>query len=282
MARKKSTPQLGISAKATANIGATATYSVKKEIKETVPADVSRAKAAAWLSLISPLTEWAGLKADQLNYKRALLRLQREETLTRIAQKIRKFSLSSEKRDLIPTKFIVEYLEKASLESPDDPLVDLWANLLVSAASDYGSHHLHFVNIINQLDAKQAKLFSSLIGTKKRRDLELAHDNIGMYFTQQDIQSTIVSTFDKKDIWDEDEICDEVIDMLDILGSEAIHSSVEMKDETKTYFDINLRSNYEDENEIDYKILESLRLIELVKIPFTPIKNFEITLQYYQ
>src|SRR6266567_3089259 len=51
---------------------------------QQVPADVTRAKAGAWLDLISPLTEWAGLKGDALRHKREMLRVQREDVLAEI------------------------------------------------------------------------------------------------------------------------------------------------------------------------------------------------------
>lgn len=88
--RKKS-PGRNNGLKATARIEAVAraTYQRKKTITETIPPDVSRAKASAWLTLLSPITEWAGLKGDALNFKRRLLRVQQEETLVRVAKAVR-------------------------------------------------------------------------------------------------------------------------------------------------------------------------------------------------
>lgn len=94
-----------IEASAIAKVGAT--YSVVKKVTEVVPEDITRAKAASWLDLISPLTEWAGLKGDQLRSKRDILRLQQEETLARIAEVIKSKGPLKPGVSQIPTKFIV-------------------------------------------------------------------------------------------------------------------------------------------------------------------------------
>src|SRR5664279_3558997 len=86
MPRKPKQPANPVKIEAIASAKLSAGYSVQKKVTETVPEDVTRAKASSWLDLISPLTEWAGLTGDSLRYKRNILRLQREETLTRIGQ----------------------------------------------------------------------------------------------------------------------------------------------------------------------------------------------------
>ncbi|HWA48884.1 MAG TPA: hypothetical protein VG742_11450, partial [Dongiaceae bacterium] len=62
--KKQSKPKLGATAKLEGVVSAR--YSRNHSIKETIPADVTRAKTGAWLDLISPFTEWAGLKGDEL------------------------------------------------------------------------------------------------------------------------------------------------------------------------------------------------------------------------
>jgi hypothetical protein len=80
--RRKKIQAPNISAKATARLEAVAkaTYHRNRTTTEIVPPDVSRAKAGAWLTLLSPITEWVGLKGDALNFQRRLLRIQQEET----------------------------------------------------------------------------------------------------------------------------------------------------------------------------------------------------------
>jgi hypothetical protein len=59
MARKKASI-VGVRAEAItkAELVAKATYQRKHSTTEVVPPDVTRAKAGAWLDLISPITEW--------------------------------------------------------------------------------------------------------------------------------------------------------------------------------------------------------------------------------
>jgi hypothetical protein len=157
---------------ASARLSASASYQVHKEVTQVIPDDVTRAKASAWLTLISPLTEWAGLKADEIAHKRDLLRLFREETLTAIAKRVHAKIGGQATIQPVPPKFLVPFLEKASLDDADSELVDLWANLLLSAAENYEPHYPFFINLISQLSGREAVLFQKLIRTKSARDVD--------------------------------------------------------------------------------------------------------------
>src|SRR5262245_44976769 len=114
---------------------AKATYSRKRTTTEVIPPDVTRAKTGAWLDLISPITEWAGLKGDALRYRRQQLRNQQEDTLMRLAEMLQAKMADQEVLQPVPPKILVLALEKASLEdASDDVMVERWANLLASAA----------------------------------------------------------------------------------------------------------------------------------------------------
>lgn len=67
--------RLSIKGTAKAEAIAKAVFERKKSITEVIPPDVTRAKAGRWLDLISPITEWAGLKGDALRFRRAQLRI---------------------------------------------------------------------------------------------------------------------------------------------------------------------------------------------------------------
>jgi hypothetical protein len=142
---------IGLRASAKVAAIAKASYVRKKTTTETIPPDVTRAKTSAWLDLISPLTEWAGLKGDELRSKRILLRLQREDILDEIVERARKKLGNLAALKPIPNKFLVPFLEQASLEDPESSLIDMWASLLSSAAQHFSSYHTHFVSIISQL-----------------------------------------------------------------------------------------------------------------------------------
>ena len=117
MSKRKSEKVL-VKARATAKaeLVAKATYSRKRVTTEVIPPDVTRARSGAWLNLISPLTEWATLKGDEIRYRRDQLRIQREDGLSKIIQDAARQINNSGKTRPIPNKFIVPFLEKASLE----------------------------------------------------------------------------------------------------------------------------------------------------------------------
>jgi len=85
MAKKKAVPPIKAEATAKAELAVKAIYQRKHSTTEVIPPDVTRAKAGAWLDIISPITEWAGLKGDELHFKRQQLRIQREAALEQLA-----------------------------------------------------------------------------------------------------------------------------------------------------------------------------------------------------
>jgi hypothetical protein len=206
---KKLIPKIRAEAKAVAKIEASAraSFQRKKTITEVIPVDVTRAKAGAWLDIISPITEWAGLKGDALRYKRQQLRIQQEITLQRIAIELSK---KIENRTIvrpIPTKILVPLLEKAALEdSSDRTMIELWANLLASACGE-NSVPPRFVNIVGELNTRQANLFIEVV----TKGLDVSEDDIlAPVYTmrQQELADRLVALFRRKklsvdDIYDE-------------------------------------------------------------------------------
>jgi hypothetical protein len=198
MGRKKPATS-ALSAKATARLEAVAkaSYQRKKITTEVIPSDVSRAKAGAWLDLISPITEWAGLRGDALRYRRTQLRIQQEETLFRLAKAIRE-KLSYETPETpVPTKILVPALEKASLENPDDSyMIDRWADLLASAALGVKVEP-RFVAILEELSGFQARTleliaFNNYMNVEfPGRDFDDAPYEIGEYWISDQIQEFI-------------------------------------------------------------------------------------------
>lgn len=137
MPRKRRRSKIDISAKATAKVEASAKASLqrKKNITEVIPPDVTRAKAARWLDLISPITEWAGLKGDALRYRRSQLRIQQEASLERLAKSIQKKIEGQAIVHPLPPKILIPALEAVSLEDVESPLLDWWADLLVTGVT---------------------------------------------------------------------------------------------------------------------------------------------------
>jgi hypothetical protein len=76
----------------------------------------------------------------------------------------------------IPIKFMVPFLDQASLEDPNSILVDLWANLLASASENFNSQFLHFINIISHISSEQGVIFREITDAQDLNRLE--HDPV--------------------------------------------------------------------------------------------------------
>jgi hypothetical protein len=128
-----------------------------KEVVELVPEDASRAKVHAWLDIISPITEWAGLKGDALRHKRELLRLEQEASLASLGQKLKQ-RLDGESITPISSKVLIPSLEMASLESPDSEMIDRWANLLATEALNPSDDTRTCASILGELGNNEAAI----------------------------------------------------------------------------------------------------------------------------
>ena len=158
--QRKSTP---ITATATAKIEATAraSYTVSKKVLQTIPEDVTRARSDAWPELISPITEWAGLKADAMRAKRSALRIQQEAALQKLARLVRQKMIDRKVAHPLPVKILVPALESASLEAPESDLLQWWADLLVSGATKEPLRP-YLVELLNKIGPEEALVLDEL------------------------------------------------------------------------------------------------------------------------
>jgi hypothetical protein len=103
--------------------------------------------------------ELGALIADQLRFirwKNAVGILHRAAKFAR-ARKVKPHD--------VPVKFLVPFLEKASLEEsgPDKTILDMWAHLLTSAISSYQSRQILYIDVLSKLPAKTPNLSISYI-----------------------------------------------------------------------------------------------------------------------
>lgn len=156
----------------TVDIGLGAKASLQAKVSTEIPAQSSGRLVDALTDIIRPFSERRGLKGDQI-------RLQREEVLVEIARKARR-SMEIENQPIspLPNKFLVPFLEKASLEELDSVLIDRWADLLASCSADPGSAHPRFVQILSEMTGKDAALLRALalncIDEQPNADLSLS------------------------------------------------------------------------------------------------------------
>jgi hypothetical protein len=109
------------------------------EVKAEIPKEETGRLVAALTDIIRPFAERRGLKADQI-------RLQREDVLLEVVKKARlRAELEQIELHPIPTKMLVPFLERASLEDFDNTEMQArWAALLLSASNNYQARHLTF------------------------------------------------------------------------------------------------------------------------------------------
>lgn len=126
------------------------------DITIEIPKEEAGRLLSSLTDIIRPFTEKRGLRADQI-------RLQREDVLLEIANKaIARANLESIALHPVPTKLLVPFLEKASLEDLDKDMQDRWAALLLSASQEYQARHLTFVDIMSRLSSEELTLLEEV------------------------------------------------------------------------------------------------------------------------
>ena len=117
----------------------------------TVPEDVTRDVTRFLLRLLNPLAEGADVLSD-------LIRRQKKVTATTLH---RTEELAAEREatlSSVPLKFLGPTLEKASMEEEGSPMTELWAKLIVAAATEYHPRLAKFADILGRLGPKEAEL----------------------------------------------------------------------------------------------------------------------------
>jgi Abortive infection alpha len=138
------------------DVGLSARASLEARVSTEIPAQSTGRLVDAITDLFRPFAERQGLKAD-------LIRLQREDVLIEIAKKVyRRLEIENAVPSPVPTKFLIPFLEKASLEDKDGFLIDRWADLLTSSSIHPEGAHPRFVQILSELGSAEAKLLRDI------------------------------------------------------------------------------------------------------------------------
>lgn len=184
-AGKAVTPKLEAAATAKLEAVAKASYEHKKSVTEVIPPDVTRAKVGRWLDFISPITEWNGLKGDAIRYRRQQLRIQQEAALETLALLVKKKTLGRTIESPLEAKFLVPALEAASLEHEQSPLLDWWADLLVSGATGRKIRP-YFVELMKTIGSEEAALLDELWKSFSSFDVDrrLIRDYLSLKFKE--------------------------------------------------------------------------------------------------
>ena len=126
------------------------------EVKAEIPPATTGRLVDALTDIIRPFTEKRGLKADQI-------RLQREDIALKIAKKARdRAEIEHIQLHPVPTKLLVPFFEKASLEDVNNEMQDRWAALLLSASKEYQATHLTFIDILSRMSSRELKFIEEV------------------------------------------------------------------------------------------------------------------------
>lgn len=137
-----------------------ATDETSLEISETGAKFSTKGSAGAraahsLIDMVSPFTEGGGAIGDVIRYFRQDMAIRATQRSLQIAE-----TLNIPIKP-VPAKFLVDWVEKASLEDPEDnSLTELWAGLLVSAGNQISPAHYQFKRIVSEMTPAHIELLS--------------------------------------------------------------------------------------------------------------------------
>jgi len=239
------------------DIGARA--EAKLEVKARVPSSSVGRFVDAVTDLFRPTSEARGLKAD-------LIRLQREEVAIKIAHLARERSIV-EGKVLIPPplKILIPLFERASQEEGSDAfIIDLWANLLISACSA-DSIPPRFISLIGEMNSRQAKLFLDVI--EKPEGVGTLDDSL--FQLESNVMEETISDLLKSEKITADKIFDGLMPLFDWRGVALDDIII---DDGKNFYSIPNSDNRYGSSEIDFdlRVLTSLGLFEHIDVRRRP------------
>lgn len=142
MSNEKTNPPISVSAKA--------------ELKGEVSTGVLDRAVNALVDAVAPFTEGMGLIGDHIRAHRYDVAIQIAERARQLAAQ-RNMKLSPP-----PLKFMVPFLEKASTETIDNELMEMWARLLVDAADEFQGVHLTYIQILSEISSFEAQYLNKV------------------------------------------------------------------------------------------------------------------------
>ena len=125
-------------------------------IRAEIPEDSSRRIVDAVIDLFSPVTEIAGALGDRV-------RTYRTESALRVFRRAKELAEENGLRlSAPPLKFLLPFIEKCSMEDDTPSLPEMWAQLLVSASSEFKPEMIIFADIISKITSVEARILRSI------------------------------------------------------------------------------------------------------------------------
>jgi len=243
----------------------------------TVPPKSTGRLVDALTDIIRPFSEARGLRADQI-------RLQREDVAVEIAKKARE-RLAAEKTKIkhVSNKILVPLIEAGSNEEIDDDyMIDLWANLLASAAK-HDKVEPRFIGILRELQGRQAQMFermalnNSADFKRPLAQLEDASAILEPVFVRQTLGDLFRS---RKTAPEPAEIYAKVLDWIDRPGCAVIDVVVYLNEKSWS-LDVQQTGFVEPTDAFDLEILTSLGLCRRVNEYHRSRFGHDIQVIYY-
>lgn len=107
--------------------------------------------------ILGPVAEAGEFLTDKIRYVRWKSSI---KTLKRAQEIAQKNGISPKE---VPVKFIVPFLEKASLEDESDPLIERWASLLANASGKVEFSKSVYIDILSKISNEEASLLDEII-----------------------------------------------------------------------------------------------------------------------
>lgn len=227
--------------------------------------EASERLANAALDFLSPVTEGAGFLGTKLRGYRMEAALKATIRAKQICEE------NNLPINPVPPKFLLQWVEGASIENPEDEtLINLWSNLLASESSNPSTGNLTFIRIIKELTREEAKCLVELanLNGDYPEALEDANDYAENFMSSKTDQDKFLV----KKI-SPDTIYSEMLETYDIPGL-CLHNLSVSKGRYKEYpYDAVAETEYKQQitskyRTISFDILEGLNLIKS--------KSFEI------
>lgn len=126
-----------------------------KGVKADLPSAQARYVGEQLRQLFSPVVEGAGLIGDYIHFFR-------QAAAIRAMKKVQEIALEKKiKLKPVPPKFLVPWVEAVSIEDPQSPLIEWWANLMIQRSLG-GSARPYLVDLMTKIGTEEAVLLDQL------------------------------------------------------------------------------------------------------------------------
>jgi hypothetical protein len=250
-------------------------FGAKAEIKAEIPSSSAGRFVDAITDIVRPFSEKRGLRADLIN-------LERQAVLNEIAKKVReRLEIANKPITPLPNKVLLPLLEKASLEdSGDTVLVEMWANLIATAATEEVTLVSQYIEILSQIASRQALLLEEMLLKGERRgeltvsDFRDSYD----YLNQTGLPAIIRA---KEQCSSPEELGEFLLDNINVLGVAVDVLQVYTDKESGDWESTAPDDIFSDARIHDFDMLERLGLLRKVEIKGERFMGFGVYLHYY-